>query len=100
MSADETAQLVERYQAGALIKELAREFGINRQTVSKLLARAGVPLRPRGLSPSQVAEAARLYETGWSLFRIGEQLRVDHTTVRRQLLKRGVQMRDSHGRET
>ncbi|MFV9455895.1 helix-turn-helix domain-containing protein [Rhodococcus sp. NM-2] len=59
LNTDEVTRLVERYQTGALIKELASEFGVNRQTVSKLLVRAGVPLRQRGLNASQVADRSR-----------------------------------------
>jgi hypothetical protein len=36
---------------------------------------------------------------GQSLAQIGAHLGVDHGTVWRQLRKRGVKMRDTHGRE-
>ena len=46
-----TAPLIERYRAGARIKELALRFGARRTTVSSLLGRHDVELRPVGLSP-------------------------------------------------
>jgi hypothetical protein len=49
-------------------------------------------MRRQGLTAEQVDEAVRLYETGWSLARIGEQTAVDHTTVWHRLRERGVRM--------
>ena len=46
-----TAPLIERCRAGARIKELALRFGARRTTVSSLLGRHDVELRPVGLSP-------------------------------------------------
>jgi hypothetical protein len=55
-------------------------------------------MRQRGLSPSQVDDAIRLYDSGWSLARVGEHLRVDPTTVLNRLRERGIPTRDTHGR--
>ncbi|MFE3858193.1 hypothetical protein ACFXPN_44550 [Streptomyces griseorubiginosus] len=44
-------------------------------------------------------EAERLYAQGMSLARVGERLGVTDCAVRYQLRKRGIRMRDSHGRE-
>lgn len=65
----------------------------------KLLREAGVSIRNQGLTDEQVAEAIRNYEAGKSLAKIGTHLGADAGTIRRALLKRGVTMRDSHGRE-
>ncbi|POM22789.1 Sigma-70, region 4 [Actinomadura rubteroloni] len=73
--------------------ELGERFGIDRQTASKILQRAGVAIRRHGLSPEQVDEAVRLYEKGWSLARIGERFDVSDMTVQRRLKERGMQMR-------
>lgn len=90
LSGEETAQLIERYKAGALIKELATEFDLDRRTVSAILRRKDVQLRPRGLSPEQIDQAVQLYDQGWSLARIGEKFKVDAETVRTQLRKAWV----------
>jgi transposase-like protein len=98
LSPDERAALLIEYQAGALVRDLAREWGIGRSTISEILRTSGVR-RPTGLSVDQVLEAQHLYEVErWSLQRIGERFSVAHTTVRRALLTAGLQMRDSHGR--
>jgi hypothetical protein len=90
--------LIAGYQAGATVYELGDRFGINRQTVSKLLHRGGISMRMRGLSVEQVDEAVRLYEGGWSLAKIGTRMGVDPTTVLKRLRDRGVKTRDTQGR--
>ena len=57
----------------------------------------GVDMSQRGLSPGQV-DAIRLYNSGWSLARVGEHLSVDPTTVLNRLRERGMPTRDTHGR--
>jgi hypothetical protein len=78
--------------------ELGDRFDIDRRTVSAILHQHDVPMRRRGLSPSQVDEAIHLYRLGWSLARVGEHLGVDPTTVLNRLQERGVRTRDTHGR--
>lgn len=98
LSDEATAELVEAYQAGALIKDLAGQFGIHRATASALLVRQGVTLRGRGLTPAQVADASKLYCQGWSLARLGERFNVDGMTVRRHLVLTGIAIRSPNER--
>jgi hypothetical protein len=56
-------------------------------------------MRRRGLDQGQVDQAAELYAQRWSVARIGGHLGVDGGTVWLALRERGVEMRDSHGRE-
>lgn len=82
------------------MNDLARELGVHRVTVRKTLDRAGVALRVKGLSESQVGEARLLYERDrLSLAAIGERLGVDAGTVHARLREVGVAMRDTHGRD-
>ncbi|WP_425301637.1 helix-turn-helix domain-containing protein [Nocardia farcinica] len=53
LDADEVAELITGYQAGATVYELAARFGIERRTVSNILHRHEVPMRRRGLSPTR-----------------------------------------------
>lgn len=53
---------------------------------------------PPRLTADQVDDAIRLYESGWSLARVGERLDVDPTTVLARLRERGTPTRDSYGR--
>lgn len=95
---DQVQMLVQDYAAGATTYELGDRFGIDRRTVSAILHQFDVPMRRRGLSPSQVDEAIHLYRLGWSLARVGEHLDVDPTTVLNRLQERGIRTRDTHGR--
>ncbi|MEU8534135.1 helix-turn-helix domain-containing protein [Streptomyces parvulus] len=46
LSADEVAEIAEEYRRGAGVNELARRYGVHRQTVDRHLERAGVSKRP------------------------------------------------------
>ncbi len=93
------ANLVLAYSEGLAIQEIAKEFRINRVTVSKHLERAGVTKRPRSMSQVQIDEAVPYYAAGQSLAKIGNRLGFDSTTVLKELRVRGLQIRDTHGRE-
>ncbi|MGH3787120.1 MAG: hypothetical protein ACRDRG_11350 [Pseudonocardiaceae bacterium] len=69
LDAGRVQKLIESYRAGATVYKLGEQFGLDRRTVSEILRRHNVPMRRRGLSPEQVDEAVRLYESGWSLAR-------------------------------
>jgi DNA-binding NarL/FixJ family response regulator len=97
LSTDEVQRLIELYTHGELINDLAAQFHISRTTVMKHVERAGAPRR-RNLIADRLDEAQQLYEQGWSLARIGQQLGVNATTVWHALRKAGVRMRDTHGR--
>jgi transposase len=89
----ETAELVAAYRTGAKQSELAERFGIRRGTVRDILVREGVAIRPRNLSTEVLAEAVLLYESGWSVAKIGDKLGRDGTTVWRGLQAMGVSLR-------
>jgi len=91
--------LVAAYLGGKTFYELAQQFSIHRNNVSNLLKRQGVLLRWRSLSPSQIDLAVELYREGHSAAAIAPQFECDPGTVRLALIKTGVRMRDSHGRE-
>jgi DNA-binding CsgD family transcriptional regulator len=93
------AELVERYQSGDLMTELAKKFEIDRRTVSAILKRHKVPTRPQGLSVEQIQDAVLMYAQGNSLAVIGSKLGVDTRTVDHRLQGQGVQMRDTRGRK-
>ena len=99
LTSEETADLCRQYDAGRRAFELAKDFGIHPTTVTATLKRAGIEIRLRGLTAGQIDEAEKLYRDGQSLARIGEHFNVDHGTVWHQLKKRGVKMRDTHGRD-
>jgi hypothetical protein len=99
LAAQQQSELVLKYEAGALVKELAALYGINRQTVSAIIKRRGIEPRRQGLCVEQLQDAVLMYAQGNSLAVIGSKLGVDSRTVDKRLRKQGVQMRDTHGRK-
>lgn len=97
LSPDEVAQIIADYKAGASIKGLAAKYALHRATVGAQLTRHAVPRRPKGLKREQVHEAARLYEQGWSLARLGEHFGVSSSTVRQRLAQEDVALRSRRG---
>ena len=86
-------KLVESYRAGNAVNQLAREFGISRQTIAAILDRHGIEHRQQRLSTDEIAEASRLYESGWSLARVGNHLDVNASTVLNVLRRIGAKIR-------
>ena len=98
LKGQEVKDLAEAYQAGATIAQLAKRFGINPTTVSNILKRENVATRGRKLSDADIDTAERLYAEGLSLERVANRLNVTAGAIRFRLVKRGVKMRDTHGR--
>ena len=94
----EVTELIKEYEQHASIKDLAKQFGIHRLTVTALVRRHGVELRRTGLAKEDIAAAAHLYGQGWSLTKLGVKFDVDSTTVWRALRAAGVVMRSSSHR--
>lgn len=100
LSADEVAEIAEEYRRGAGVNELARRYGVHRQTVDRHLERAGVIKRPMTkMTSARVKQAKELYGRGLSTYEIAEKLGVSGSTVWKALKRAGVQMRDTQGRE-
>ena len=96
---DQAQALIAAYETGATLAELSRRFGISKQTVTSILKRHDItPRWSRRITDEEVDQAVRLYEQGLSLARIGQRFNTTDDTIRRHLLKRGVKMRDTHGR--
>ena len=93
-------ELAAEYQAGLTATSWRSSSRTNRETVSNLLEREGVPRRNRPLSPAQIKRATELYATGLSMVRVAQQLGwCDTSTVRLALLKAEVRTRDCQGRD-
>jgi DNA-binding transcriptional ArsR family regulator len=95
---DELDRLVQGYQSGATVYELAKRFGIHRATVGSHLRARGIDTTPSGLRPEDIPVTAELYRAGWSLQRIAERFDTTDMTVRARLLEVGVRMRGAHER--
>jgi hypothetical protein len=96
-SSAQTIAVIEAYEGGASMAELARMYGVRRVSISALLRREGVSIRVRRvMSQGEVDRAVQLYVGGLSLQKIGDQLGWDHKTIYGQLRKRGVVMRGAN----
>lgn len=98
LNEEQVRALVAAYEAGELMKDLAMNFHVDRQTVSAILKRHQVPRRPKGLDSGQIHQAVELYCQGASVAMIANEFGVDAKTVWTRLKERGVKMRDAHGR--
>ena len=96
----EVQQLIENYEAGSTVYELAAEFDIARNTVCRLLHRHDIPMRRRGLSTEQVAHAGQLYTDGTPTAELANTFNVDERTLCRALRKHGLTLRGPQGRPT
>lgn len=72
---------------------------MSRQRLAERLRDRGVRLRGEQPSPEQVLEMCRRYEQGESLARVGAKAGFNASTVRIQLLRAGLALRDSQGRK-
>lgn len=79
--------------------QLAKEFSVHRRTVRAILDRHGVERRQRVMTASEIDEAIRLYQHGLSLAKVGNRYGVEHSTIRKHLITRGIPRRDKHGRK-
>jgi len=98
LHASEIDRLVAAHSNGATVRALAKQFGIHRSTVGRHLHVRSIDTRPPGLSSEDLATAAELYRSGWSLAKIADKFGVAGDTVRRRLREIGVRMRGPHER--
>jgi DNA-binding CsgD family transcriptional regulator len=80
------------------VYELAKEFGIDRHTVSIRLKQQQVIMRLQPLAVEAVNEIVRLYESGLSMAKVGERVDVSADSVLNYLRSRGVETRHPQGR--
>ena len=88
-----------RYKTGEILRVIAVDLGVSRQRLAGRLRERGVRLRREKPSSEQVLEMCRRYEQGESLASVGERMGFNASTVRVQLCRAGVALRDPHGRD-
>lgn len=95
LSEAEIAALCADYEAGVSIAELGERYELGRTAVFAHLKRAGIVtmVERRRLTDEQLAEAARLYESGLTLKDVARCCHVNVKTVRKALAAEGVAIR-------
>ena len=99
LNAAQALLMATKYQTGATVYQLAKEFGISRHTVSKRLKKAGIAMRQQSPESELIDEMVGLYEPGLSLAEVGDCVGKSPGTVHRYLRLRSIEMRDFHGRK-
>ena len=97
LGSEEVARLVQAHLDGALVTELASEFGVHRSTVALILDRNGMGDRRDVLQPPDLQHAVELYEAGLSLATIAQHLGVHPSSVYHRLRKMNVTLRPRQG---
>ncbi len=98
LTATQLTRLAVSYETGSSTYELAKDFQVDRRTLSQKLKAQGVTLRGQSPSWLLIDEMVQLYQSGLSLVKIGDQVGVDASTVWRYLRSRGTPLRDPNGR--
>lgn len=91
------ADVIARYEAGETSTALAIEYGVAKSTILNLLRANNVVVRRQPLTPHQVSDAARLYESGLSLSEVAMKLNINQETMRMAVVKAGVVLREPCG---
>ncbi|MEV6717292.1 hypothetical protein AB0M48_35275 [Lentzea sp. NPDC051208] len=94
----ELDELVDRYQAGSSVYQLAKHYGIHRITIGRHLRSRGIDTTAPALTDEQAREAAQLYTDGWSCKKIAKHFGVGAETIRERLHEAGIPMRGPHER--
>ena len=99
LSPTDINHLIEAYQAGATINQLAAEFGIHRTTVTGHLDRHGVPRHSEQTAWDDeiLKQAAELYATGVSLADVADRFGVDPQTVANRFRRGAIPIRLRRG---
>ena len=91
-------QLCSRYTKGSGVVQLARDYGVHRDTVNRHLRASGVQLRStRALTDEQEDQICDRYSVGESCAAIAGGFGVDPETLANALRRRGMKLRLRNG---
>ncbi|SFW76104.1 helix-turn-helix domain-containing protein [Amycolatopsis australiensis] len=96
--AERSRRLVQAYEQGASIHELAEKAGLSYTWMRRKLLKAGADLRRRPspkTSPVPVDQLAEEYRQGASILQLAKKYGLYYKRVRELLLGHGVQLRPS-----
>lgn len=98
LSGEDRAVVVPRRKDGVTSTALAADFGVAKSTILRILRDARIVVRRQSVTPDQVSDAARLYESGLSLSQVAKRLNVNQETMRVAIIATGVTLRPPTGR--
>lgn len=88
-------EAIRLFHAGTYVNDIASSLQVTKASVRKIPYEAGVAAPPRRMTEAEIKDAARRYENGESLARLGERFRCSAGTVRSKIVRAGVEMRPS-----
>ena len=97
LTAQDIADIVQRYEAGETTQQIGNRYGISKTRVANILREQGITIRCQGLTGEQMIEAATLYNAGRSLAWLGARYGGSHTTVANALRRQGIPLRPRPG---
>jgi DNA-directed RNA polymerase specialized sigma24 family protein len=97
LPAETLAAIALAYQQGTHTTQLCRNYQLSKSAVLKVLADAGVQMRRQAMASDQIAVSVELYVSGLSLSKVAAEVGVPKGSVRRALLRVGVQLRPPTG---
>lgn len=89
--------MIEKYEAGASLPTLAREYGGSHVTVRNAMRRAGGATRPfkhlpwRSFTPEQLEDVIARWHAGEAQTRIAKDFGTDQTVISRLLIANGIE---------
>jgi DNA invertase Pin-like site-specific DNA recombinase len=98
-AADDADELRRRYEAGATLVELGRDYGISNTAILYRMRRAGIPRRTpwrpaqKNLPKSEADELRRLYGAGATLVVLARYYGVSVSTIFRRMQRAGIARR-------
>ncbi|MDR1185337.1 MAG: hypothetical protein LBK67_11160 [Coriobacteriales bacterium] len=91
---NEATQMVIDYTQHRLtVYQLADKYGCHRQTISNVLKKNGATVTKRRMDEATITKAKQLYADGLTLKQVGQELSICESTIRKTLIKAGVEMR-------
>ncbi|TYL51156.1 hypothetical protein [Agromyces mariniharenae] len=94
LSDESRARVAQRYEAGETTTQLAKDYRVAKSTIIGILRANNVVVRRQPLTPEQVSEAARLYESGLSLSQVAKRMDVNQETMRVAIIEARVTLRE------
>lgn len=92
---DEWLAMVEDYESGSSLYEIAKRYGVSHQAVHYRLKELGVTLRKTGpvVNADELQKMVSLYEQGWGFLKIAKRFGMSPSGVKYRLHTQGVVIR-------
>ena len=93
LTPEQQKEVLERYQTGTVAQhELAKEFGVSQDSISRICLKAGASQRITDAERDKICE---LYQTGLNCRDVAKQVGLSNSAVERTLRKRGIAIRQT-----